>query len=152
MYIGKVLAPFIIIMTLLGCRAPDDHLIIPGKRVGKLVVGRTKASEVGVNGSISDEYNRQYLGIGFSRDKDNELKIDSVDVTRPNYRTREGLTVGSTQDEVIAKYGKPELVDIPIMAGKVQKGTLSNNALHYKGIRWVLGADKRVTMIIVSSE
>jgi hypothetical protein len=131
-----------------GCRAPQDNLIVPGKRVGILVVGRTKANEVGVNGSVSDKYNDRGLGISF----DQNLRIDAVHVTRSNYKTKEGLTVGDTEDKIVAVYGKGEIVNIPIMAGNVQKATYSNHALRYPGIHWVIGEDDNVTSIFVSQE
>ena len=96
----------VVILTLAGllcgCHAPNDNRIIPGERVGKIVIGHTKASEVGPgDGSISDEYNNQGFGFGF----DQQLKVDSIDVTRSNFRTREGLSAGSTEQEVVAAYG-----------------------------------------------
>jgi hypothetical protein len=161
MNINKNIAIVLLSMTLIfaGCHPSDDHVIVPGLRVGNLVIDRTNADEVSINGSIevsingsiTEKYNKQGLGFGFYRDpQDQLLKFASVIVTRPNYRTKEGLSVGSSEEDVIAKYGKPELVDIPIMAGNTQKGMLSKDALHYSGIRWVIGADKRVEMIIVS--
>ena len=131
-----------------GCHAPQDSLIVPGKRVGSLVVGHTKANEVGVNGSVSSKYNDQGLGISF----DQNLRIDAVHVTRPNYKTKEGLTVGDTEKTIVATYGKGDIVSIPIMAGNVQKATYSNHALHYPGIRWVIGEGDKVTSIFVSRD
>jgi hypothetical protein len=135
-------------ILLSGCRAPQDNLIVPGKRVGGLVVGHTKANEVGVNGSVSDKYNDQGLGISF----DQNLRIYAVHVTRPNYKTKEGLTVGDAEGAIVAAYGKGEIVSIPIMAGNVQKATYSNHALHYPGIRWVIGEGDKVTSIFVSAD
>jgi hypothetical protein len=71
---------------------------------------------------------------------------------RPNYRTKEGLTVGDSEKAVLDAYGKTETVTIPIMAGTQQKAVFSNNALHYPGIRWVIGTDGKVTSILVSAE
>jgi ribosomal protein S5 len=145
----KCLAMIAVMTTLLGgCRAPNDALIVPGKRVGNIEIGKTKADQVGVNGSISDEYNNKGLGIGF----DLNLRVNSVRVNQANYSTREGLRVGSTEKEVVAAYGPGEVVTIPIMAGKVQKALLSDHARHYHGIRWAIGPDGRVSMIIVSAD
>lgn len=135
-------------LVLSGCKVPQDNLIVPGKRVGSLQIGHTKASEVGVNGAISDKYNDQGLGISF----DKNMRVDAVHVTRPNYKTREGLTVGASEDAVIAAYGKGEVVSIPVMAGSVQKGLFSKNTIHYPGIRWVIGDDGKVTSILVSAK
>jgi len=135
-------------ILLIGCRAPHDNLIVPGKRVGSLVINHTRASEVGVNGSVADKYNDQGLGISFGQN----MRIDGVHVTRPNYKTKEGLTVGDTEQAIVNAYGKGEIVSIPIMAGRVQKATYSNRALHYPGIRWVIGEDGKVTSIFVSAE
>lgn len=135
-------------IQLSGCHVPQDNLIVPGKRVGSLVVGHTKGNEVGVNGSVSGKYNDQGLGISF----DQNLRIDAVHVTRPNYKTKEGLTVGDTKKAIVAAYGEGEIVSIPIMAGNVQKATYSNRALHYHGIRWVIGEGDKVTSIFVSRD
>ena len=135
-------------ILLSGCRAPEDNLIIPGKRVGSLVIGHTRASEVGVNGSVADKYNNQGLGISF----DQHLRIDAIRLNRPNYRTKEGLTVGDTEAAIVAAYGKGEIVSIPIMAGNEQKATYSNHALHYPGIRWAIGEDGKVKSILVSAD
>jgi len=144
----KAIAFFLCVGILLsGCSAPKDNLIVPGRRVGSLVIGHTKADEVGVNGSVSDKYNDQGLGISF----DQSLRIDAVHVTRPNYKTKEGLTVGDTEKAIVAAYGKGEIVSIPILAGNEQKAVYSNHALHYPGIRWVIGEGDKVTSILVSA-
>jgi hypothetical protein len=112
------------------------------------MIGHTKANEIGVDGRVADKYTDQGLGIGF----DKNLRIASIHVTRPNYRTKEGLTVGDSEKAVLDAYGKTETVTIPIMAGTQQKAIFSNNALHYSGIRWVIGIDGKVTSILVSAE
>jgi hypothetical protein len=112
------------------------------------MIGHTKANEIGVDGRVADKYTDQGLGIGF----DKNLKIASIHVMRPNYRTKEGLTVGDSEKAVLDAYGKTETVTIPIMAGTQQKAVFSNNALHYPGIRWVIGTDGKVTSILVSAE
>jgi hypothetical protein len=70
----------------------------------------------------------------------------------PVNKTKEGLTVGDTEQAIVDAYGKGEIVSIPIMAGSVQKATYSNHALHYPGIRWVIGEDGKVTSIFVSED
>ena len=125
-------------------RRPDH----PRQRVGSLVVGHTKANDVGTNGSVSDKYNDQGLGISF----DQNMRIDAVHVTRPNYKTKEGLTVGDAEKAIVAAYGKGEIVSIPIMAGNEKKATYSNHAMHYPGIRWVIGEGDKVTSIFLSAE
>jgi hypothetical protein len=82
---------FMLTGLLCSCQAPNDNIIVPGKRVGRIVIGHTKASEVGPgDGSVSSEYNNQGFGFGF----DQHLRVDSIDVTRSNFRTREGLSIG----------------------------------------------------------
>jgi hypothetical protein len=135
-------------ILLSGCRAPQDNLIVPGKRVGALMIGRTKGNDIGVDGRVADKYTDQGLGIGF----DKNLRIASIHVTRPNYKTKEGLTVGDSEKAVQDAYGKGETVTIPILGGNQQKAVFSNNALHYPGIRWVIGNDGKVASILVSAE
>ncbi len=144
----SIVSIFLLAALLSGCRAPHDNLIIPGKRVGSLMIGRTEANEIGVNGKVANKYTDQGLGIGF----DKNLRIASVHVTRSNYRTKEGLTVGDSAKAVLDTYGKAETVTIPIMGGDQQKAVFSNNALHYPGIRWVIGSDGKVASILVSAE
>jgi hypothetical protein len=137
------------LVLLCSCSAPNDNIIVPGKRVGNIVIGHTKDSEVGPgDGSISAEYNNEGLGFGFNLHR----RVTSIDVSRSNFRTREGLAVGSTEQQVVAAYGPGEIVNVPIMDGEKQKGLLSNHARHYRGIRWLIAPDHRVWMIMVDSE
>jgi hypothetical protein len=139
---------FLLTSLLGGCRAPNDTMIVPGKRVGNIVIDKTKASQLGVDGAVSDEYNNKGLGIGF----DQNLRVNSVSVSRPNYATAQGLTVGSSESALVTAYGTGEVVTIPLMAGKVQKGILFSRARHYPGIRWAIGPDGNVAMIFVSAD
>jgi hypothetical protein len=60
-----MLLPRIFLLLLVGCSQPHDHLIVPGKRVGNWVLGRTQASDVGpVDGSISLQFSDPSLGMG----------------------------------------------------------------------------------------
>jgi hypothetical protein len=117
--------------------------------VGEIAINRTKASDVGVgDGSIDDKYNAKKLSIGF----DPHLRVNVIEVFGQNYRTKEGIGVGDTESAVIKEYGKPEIVDVPLMAGPIRKGTLSDRALHYHGILFLVNKDHRITSIIVSSD
>jgi hypothetical protein len=133
--------------TLLGCRPPNDNLIVPGKRVGNVDLRYTRFQEVSdQEGRVLNKY--EQLGLDFS--SDGYSKISCIDVFKNTYKTKEGLGVGDTKERVISVYGTPEVVDIPLMAGNVQKGLLAKGALHYPGITWLIDKDGKVWMVDVS--
>jgi hypothetical protein len=134
---------------LLGCRPPNDTLIIPGKRVGNVDLRHTRFQEV------SDGEGRvlkKYIDQGIYFGADGYSKISDIEVINKTYRTKEGLGVGDTEEKVKSVYGTPEVTDIPLMAGSVHKGTLANRALHYPGVKWVIDGNGTVSMVIVSEK
>jgi hypothetical protein len=139
---------FFIILHLLGCSPPKDNLIIPGKRVGEIEIGRTKSSDVGKgDGSVSEKYSAQKLSIAFDGNR-----VSAVEVFGRNYQTKLGIGVGDSEERVTAAYGRPEITEVPLMGGSQQVGTLAKRALHYPGIRYLLNDQHRVASIIVSAE
>ena len=133
---------------LFGCSPPKDALIVPAKRVGEIEIGRTKASEVGTgDGSVYEKSSAEGLSIGF----DEHLRVYSIEVLSRGYKTEKGLGVGSMESTVVSTYGKPEVIEVPLMAGNVQKGTLAKRALHYPGIRYLLDDQHQVMSVIVSA-
>ena len=139
----------VMVLLLAACSLPRDCLIVPGTRVGEIAIKRTKASDIGIgDGSVYEKYHAQKLSIGF----DQHLRVNAIEVFGQNYRTKEGIRAGDTEDAVIKEYGKAEIVDVPLMAGAIQKGTLSDRALHYHGIRFLLNKDHQITSIIVSAD
>jgi hypothetical protein len=144
-----VMVVFVLTMALTGCSSPKDRLIIPGVRVGRIVIGKTTVRDVGTgDGSIYEKYATERLDFGF----DSRLRVSAIEVFARNYSTTEGLGVGDTESSVVAKYGTPEIVDVPLMAGRERVGTIANRALHYSGIRFVVDQNQKITSIIVTAK
>lgn len=144
-----VLGALSLALIVVGCNPPKDSLIIPGKRVGNIVIGRTKASDIDDrNGHLLEVYNTRGLGIGV----DDRLRVNAIEVTQPNYSTAKGIRVGENEDAVVTAYGEPEIVDVPLTTGTMRKGTLAKRALHYPGIRFLVNDQHQITSIIVSSQ
>ena len=146
---SEVLGALFLALIIVGCNAPDDFLIVPGKRVGSIVIGRTKASEIDDNnGHLLDVYNNRYLSIGV----DLHSRVGSVEIYKPNYTTTKGIRVGARESAVVAAYGQPdEIVEVPIMAGKVQIALHCKRAFHYPGILFLMDEHHQVHSIIVNS-
>lgn|GEM_PF-1463060 len=88
----------------------DDHLLVPGKRVGVIELGadiKTVESRIG-NGEIAPRkdfqiYHFVQYSIDVSVQKDTIIMIL---VTNRKYRTQEGFCVGGSISPVIRQYGK----------------------------------------------
>jgi hypothetical protein len=127
----------------------DDALIVPGHRVGSLVLGRTSAAEIGKgDGSVDETYGRQGLRIGLG----DGMRVNAIEVTKRNYTTSGGLGVGDSASAVIGKLGTPELVDLPLRAGNRVKAFLARGALAYPGIIFLMNPAGRVASIVVVAD
>jgi hypothetical protein len=132
-----------------GCRPADDALIVPGKRVGSIVLGRTRLVDVsGPDGHVLGLFARQGMSFGV----DSHSTVNDIDISKRTYTTKEGLGVGDTEDRIRQVYGAPDVSQIPLMAGSVQKATFAKRALHYHGIRWLIDDEGHAYMIMVSEQ
>jgi hypothetical protein len=92
---------------------PDDHLIVPGQRVGPVVVGMGPAELLQALGapdeSNTNKYATQYVyrSRGFwiwSR----KNRVDSISIMDPTYHTANGIHPGSSELELQAAMGAPK--------------------------------------------
>jgi hypothetical protein len=50
--------------------------------------------------------------------------VNGIDVFKGDYETAEGIRVGSAESAVTAAYGRPEIVEVPLIGGSVRKARL----------------------------
>jgi hypothetical protein len=138
-----------LMMALLACSVPNDNIIVPGERVGKIVISRTKARDIGPgDGSISPAI----TDLGISLGLDIHLRVSSIEVRKPNFQTISGLKVGSTEDEVKSVNGYRPESELPLLSGGRRIGTLATRVLSYPGIDFVLDANHHVAAILVAKK
>lgn len=138
-----------LVLPLASCGNANDNLIIPGRRVGDVDMRHKNFEEV------SDREGRvlkKYQQLGLSIDSDGHSQISDIEVFGENYKTKEGLGIGDTEERVKLVYGTPEVLEVPLMAGNVRKGILAKRALHYPGIMWLIDDKGKVYAVIVSKQ
>jgi hypothetical protein len=126
---------------------PNDSLIVPGIRVGNLELGHDREIAFEKDGRLKAKYNDQGLSIGIRHSI-----LSVIEITRDNYKTAEGIGIGSTEAEIISKYGSGKIVAIPLMNGKTQIALLSKRAIHYPGICFSINDQGKVRSIMVTNE
>lgn len=101
----------------MAAKAKQDTQIVPGQRIGRITVGMAHGNLRQILGEPSETYNigtwwRNYswstglrISIKMSLDA-----VDSVQVSSPatQYRTAEGLAVGSSESEIRSRLGVPD--------------------------------------------
>ncbi len=114
--IGLVLAVLVAAVLSSGAAAqvaaPNDHLIVPWKRIGPAALGMTVAELVGVMGEpvskwpgIVDVYNWHDVSVTVTKDSSWPTQICTLN---PAYATAEGVHPGSTDESVDALLGRPK--------------------------------------------
>ncbi len=115
-----------VLLLLSGCSIQNDHLIVPGKRVGRVVLGHNPPGPE--DPSAVAEFKSANLAIGLNADN----AVNGISVTGGDYKTDDGIRLGSKEDAVVAVYGSPEIIEVPLMGGPTVKGTFSKRALQYR--------------------
>jgi hypothetical protein len=86
-----------------GCSRQDKTLIVPGKSVGPYRLHQPRSQ---IHGGDIDVYTHPAAKGLLLSFKDESVSV--ISVFTPNYRTREGLCLGSLESEVLAAFGEPE--------------------------------------------
>lgn len=129
-------------------KAKQDTQIVPGQRVGRVTVGMAHGDLRQILGEPSETFNigswwRNYSwSSGFRVSiKMSPGVVDSVQVFGParQYRTAEGLAVGSFESEITSKLGAPD------RSGRI-KNEGANLYCYRSGLRFI-ARDGKVTMI-----
>jgi len=113
------------IMLFSGCgvgsdqsnKVEDVQLIIPGKRVGPFIIGRT--TKKAILGQDTPEKRDKYFkqGIEFSFNRFDHLS--AITIHTHKFETSEGVKVGSSMSKVHKVYGEPLFDHIKDPAGEV---------------------------------
>lgn len=93
-----------------------DKLIVPGERIGPIVLGMSQAdvlkilgeplqSIIHTDGHSSYEYKDFWVYIS------SDSRVYRVTTNSPEYTTADGIRVGMTEPEVRAKWGKPKRME-----------------------------------------
>ena len=111
----------------------SQNNLIPSVGFGKTIIGKKKPKKIDAGIEIKLENNL----------------IKSIVISNQLYRTKDGLKIGSTFDEVKKAYGEAELKTIPLKKGNVVIGEVGK-ILPYKGIGFLdTNSDKIVDLIII---
>lgn len=123
--------------------APDDKLIVPGERIGKVYLGMTVSELYRAEGDpIKTD---QVMGTQYYFSDGLHASVESGVVTglttdSPAHKTREGLGVGSSQLALEAAYGATQTSEI----------TANDFYLVYKGVAFEI-VHGRVATVVVGS-
>ena len=121
---------------------PDEVLIVPGERVGALVLGQSTPDSIATYVDREQFATEQGLDLQFDR----KHRLSIITVFSPRFSTREGLRVGSLASEVEATLGSPRS-----RSGEEKHGKFKVPALIYDDIGFVT-QDERVVAIGIPGE
>lgn len=92
----------------------NDHLVVPGKRIGSVSIGMTAKQVLDVMGSplqtyrFTDGANYRYSGNFYVLVDDATQQVWRAAIEDYSYQTKEGFGVGQTELEMRAKLGNPD--------------------------------------------
>jgi hypothetical protein len=122
---------------------PDEELIVPGRRVGRFVIGQDTMTSI--LGSDAAQARRMFAARGLYFEFEQGRQLTGITVDKPAYATQQGSRVGSTAIDVESVLGAP--------ADRVLReahGKFEWPALKYPGI-WFLLKEGTVCAIRVGS-
>jgi hypothetical protein len=148
----KVYRPILILVlcALMGCgttpaingRDTKSELIVPGERVGKLLINTSTMPQI--LGNDSPEARARFASKGLSFEFEHGQKLKAVSIETDHFQLKNGLKVGSTIEEVETLMGKPQ-------ARKITGDKLDLDVLVYQGVMF-LPKDGLVSVIRVSAK
>lgn len=122
-------------------REVDSHRIVPGRRVGPWVLGQSTVS--GVLGADAAAERKRLAAAGIQMGWGTRGELIEVAITSPDYRTKEGIGVGSTPAEVRRAFGVPLIPEIG-----AQRPPRAEDAFDFDGIEFVVDGARVVRVVV----
>jgi hypothetical protein len=112
----KLMTTILLAAVAAGAAAPAAFLIVPGQRVGPIVLGMRMVQVFQYLGPPAGRARAEATGKFFWPDRgitvrvDFDGRVEAIFVEHPEYRTAQGVGVGSALEEVVRAFGPTDQV------------------------------------------